>query len=99
MSQLHVAPEQVVQSAGRLSRISAEIGEVHGQVGARAGAAAGTRADATVQGSFNRWATALPQFAQAADRLLVAMAIAGAGYRLADDVVGEACAPPGGGPH
>jgi uncharacterized protein YukE len=96
MSQVHVTPEQVVQSASRLSGISSQIREVHGTAGAHVGAAAGTRGDAAVQSSFAHWAAALPQYAEAADRLLVAMAVAGTGYRVTDDGVGEACAGSGG---
>lgn len=96
MSHVQVTPEQIVDHAHRLSGIAPHIGELHGGLGAHVDAAAGTSGHAAVQDSFSRWATALPHFARAADGLLVAMALAGAGYRVADDAVGDACAAPPG---
>jgi hypothetical protein len=93
MSQLRVGPERVVEAGGRLGGISTQIQDVHGAAGAHFGAAAGTHGEAAVHGSFARWSAALPQFAQAADRLLAAMVLAGAGYRVADDAVGDTCEP------
>jgi uncharacterized protein YukE len=97
MSRVHVTPEHVVQSAGRLGGISSQVADLHGQLGAHVSAGAGTLADGAVQTSFARWSTALPQYGQAADRLLVAMAAAAAGYQLTDDEVGGACDIAGGG--
>ncbi len=91
MSQIQVGSGgSALGHAERLAGISRQLEERHGGVGALAGAAPGTRAEDTVQGSFDQWGAALPQFALAAERMLVAMAAAAAQYRGTDDVVAHA---------
>ena len=82
-----------MRAGGRLAGMSTQIRAAHGAMGAHVGAAAGTHGHEVVQGSFARWAAALPQFAEAADRLRAAMVAAGAGYRATDDAVGAASEP------
>lgn len=90
MSQIEVVSAAIEEMAGRLGGIAPRAGELHGRVGGHAAAAANTPAHEAVSGLMARWATALPQFAAAGDRLQAAMHGAARAYAESDAAVGAA---------
>ena len=87
MSQINVVTAAIEDMAGRLSGISPGTDEFHGQVTTHATAAAGTPAHEAMSGLMARWAAALPQFADAGDRLQGAMHGAAQVYAQSDAAV------------
>ena len=67
MSHIEVVSAAIEEMAGRLGGIAPGTGEFHGQVATHATAAADTAAHEAMTGLMARWATALPQFAEAGD--------------------------------
>lgn len=90
MSHIEVISAAIEEMAGRLSGIAPGTGEFHGQVATHATAAANTAAHEAVSGLMGRWATALPQFAEAGQRLQAAMHGAGRAYAQSDAAVAAA---------
>ncbi|MGZ4299966.1 MAG: hypothetical protein ACXVVK_23260 [Solirubrobacteraceae bacterium] len=90
MSEIHVVTAAIQEMAGRLSGIAPGTGEFHGQVVTHASAAASTPAHEAVSGLMARWATALPQFAEAGERLQAAMHGAARAYATSDAAVAAA---------
>jgi hypothetical protein len=88
MSEFHVTPEKVIEATRPMHGISTALADSHAQIGAHADAAAGCISGGDhVQGSFAAWSAALPQFAAAADRMILSMGLAAGGYRTADETV------------
>jgi hypothetical protein len=98
VSQLEVVTAAIEDMAGRLSAIAPGAGEFHGQVTTHATAAADTPAHEAVCGLMARWATALPQFAEAGARLQAAMHGAAHAYARSDAAVAAAAENGGQGP-
>jgi uncharacterized protein YukE len=90
VSQIEVVTAAIEEMAGRLSGIGPRTGEFHGQVTAHATAAANTPAHEAMSGLMARWATALPQFAAAGERLQAAMHGAAQVYAESDAAVAAA---------
>lgn len=90
MSQIEVVTAAIEDMAGRLSAVATGSGEFHGQVVTHATAAANTPADEAMGGLMARWATALPRFAEAGDRLQAAMHGAARAYAESDAAVAAA---------
>jgi uncharacterized protein YukE len=90
VAQIDVVTAAIEEMAGRLSGISPQTGEFHGQVTTHATAAASTPAHAAMSGLMARWATALPQFAEAGERLEAAMHGAALAYAKSDAAVAAA---------
>jgi uncharacterized protein YukE len=90
VSQLEVVTAAIEEMAGRLSGISPGTSEFHGQVITHATAAADTAAHEAMSGLMARWATALPQFAEAGERLQAAMHGAAVAYARSDAAVAAA---------
>ncbi len=90
MSQIEVVTAALEEMAGRLSGISPGTSELHGQVTSHATAAANTPAHAAMSGLMARWATALPRFAEAGERLQAAMHGAARAYAMSDAAVSAA---------
>ena len=90
MSQIEVVTAAIEEMAGRLSGIAPGTGEFHGQVTTHATAAANTPAHEAMSGLMARWATALPQFAEAGERLQAAMHGAARVYAQSDAAVAAA---------
>ena len=90
MSQIEVVTAAIEEMAGRLSGIAPGTSEFHGQVITRATAAANTPAHEAMSGLMARWATALPQFAEAGQRLQAAMHGAAQVYAKSDAAVAAA---------
>ena len=90
MSQIEVVTAAIEEMAGRLSGIAPGSSEFHGQVITHATAAANTPAHEAMSGLMARWATALPQFAQAGERLQAAMHGAARAYAKSDAAVAAA---------
>jgi uncharacterized protein YukE len=87
VSQIEVVTAAIEEMAGRLSGIAPGSSELHGQVTTHATAAANTPAHAAMSGLMARWATALPQFAEAGERLQAAMHGAARAYARSDAAV------------
>ena len=70
--------------------ISAALADGGSQIGNHIDAAAGCTggADAVAQ-TFSDWSDALPQFAAAADRMILAMTMSAAGYQSTDDAIAQ----------
>jgi uncharacterized protein YukE len=90
VSQIEVVTAAVEEMAGRLSGISPETSELHGQAGTHATAAANTPAHEAMSGLMARWATSLPQFAEAGAHLQAAMHGAAQAYSQSDAAVATA---------
>ena len=90
MAQIEVVTAAIEEMAGRLSGIAPGTGEFHCQVRTHATAAANTSAHEAVSGLMRRWATALPQFAEAGNRLQAAMHGAAQAYARSDAAVAGA---------
>jgi uncharacterized protein YukE len=90
VSQIDVVSAAIEEMAGRLSGIAPGTGEFHGQVATHATAAADTPAHEAMSGLMGRWATALPQFAEAGRRLQAAMHGAARAYAQSDAAVAAA---------
>ncbi len=90
MSQIDVVTAAIEDMAGRLGGIGPGTRDFHDQVGAHTSAAADTPAHGAMSGLMARWATALPQFAEAGDRLQAAMHGAARAYAQSDSAVGAA---------
>jgi uncharacterized protein YukE len=90
VSQIDVVSAAIEEMAGRLSGIASGTGEFHGQLSRHTTAAANTPAHGTVSGLMARWATALPQFAEAGQRLQAAMHGAARAYAQSDAAVAAA---------
>ena len=90
MSQIDVVTAAIEDMAGRLSGIAPGTSEFHGQVARHTTAAADTPAHEAMSGLMTRWATALPRFAEAGDRLQAAMHGAARVYARSDAAVAAA---------
>jgi uncharacterized protein YukE len=90
MSHIEVISAAIEEMAGRLGGIAPGTGEFHAQVSTHAAAAANTGAHEAVSGLMGRWATALPQFAEAGRRLQDAMRGAAQVYAQSDAAVAAA---------
>jgi uncharacterized protein YukE len=90
VSQIEVVTAAIQEMAGRLSGISPQTSELHGQVTTHATAAANTPAHEAMSGLMACWATALPQFAEAGERLEAAMHGAARAYAKSDAAVAAA---------
>lgn len=90
MSQINVVTTAIEDMAGRLSGIAPGTREFHGNVATHATAAANTPAHGAVSGLMGRWAAALPQFAEAGERLQAAMHGAARVYAQSEAAVGAA---------
>jgi hypothetical protein len=90
VSQIEVVTAAIEEMAGRLSGIAPGSSEFHGQVVTHATAAANTPAHQAMSGLMARWATALPQFAEAGERLQAAMHGAALAYAKSDAALAEA---------
>jgi uncharacterized protein YukE len=90
VSQIEVVTAAIQEMAGRLSGISPQTSELHGQVTTHSTAAANTPAHEAMSGLMARWATALPQFAEAGERLETAMHGAARAYAKSDAAVAAA---------
>ena len=90
MSQIEVITAAIEDMAGRLSGIAPGTSEFHGQVVKHTTAAAQTPAHEAVSGLMARWASALPRFAEAGDRLQAAMHGAAQAYAQSDAAVAAA---------
>ena len=93
MSEFHVTPEHVLQSTQPMHGICGAIADVHGQIGAHTDAAGGTSVAGTVQSIFAVWSAALPQYAEAADRMIASMTLSAAGYSHTDDAIADQSTP------
>jgi uncharacterized protein YukE len=93
VSQIEVVTAAIEEMAGRLGGIAPGTGEFHGQVTMHATAAADTPAHEAMSGLMARWATALPQFAEAGERLQAAMHGAARVYAQSDAAVAAAAQP------
>lgn len=99
MSQFSANTGDIGDGASRLGRISAEIAELHGQVGGHYSAAAGTSIDGQLDDLMDTWNVALPQFGAAGDGLQSALFGAASNYAAADGVTAnaaDAAGAPGG---
>jgi hypothetical protein len=76
--------------AGRLSGIAPGTRDFHGQITRHVAAGADTPAQEAMSGLMARWAAALPQFAEAGDRLQAAMHGAARAYANSDAAVAGA---------
>jgi hypothetical protein len=104
MSELSVVTAAVADAGVRLAAVSPGIDEVHGRICGCSGAAAGTHAEGAVEALLSHWATVLPHFGLAGDRLANAVSVAAQGYELSDAAIGGAAAAgaraaAGGNPH
>ena len=87
MSHIEVVTAAIEEMAGRLSGIAPGTSEFHRQVSTHATAAANTGAHEAMSRLMARWATALPQFAEAGGRLQAAMHGAARAYAESDAAV------------
>ena len=87
MSQIDVVTIVIEDMAGRLSGIGPGTRDFHGQVTSHTSAGADTPAHGAVSGLMARWATSLPQFAEAGDRLQAAMHGAARAYAQSDAAI------------
>ena len=87
MSHIEVVTAAIQDMAGRLGGIAPETRAYHGQVATHATAASDTPAHEAMSGLMARWAAALPQFADAGDRLQGAMHGAAQVYAQSDAAV------------
>jgi uncharacterized protein YukE len=87
MSQIDVVTAAIEDMAGRLSGIGPGTRDFDGQVTRHSSAAADTPAHGAVSGLMASWATALPRFAEAGDRLQAAMHGAARAYAQSDAAV------------
>jgi hypothetical protein len=90
MSEFSVVTSMVEEMSARLSGISADATELHGQVGSHVAAAAQTPLDGALSAVMGDWAAALPHFGLAGERLQGAMGGAAAAYRASDAAVAGA---------
>lgn len=90
MSQIQVVTAAIEDMAGRLSGIAPGTREYHGALATHATAAANTPAHEAVSGLMARWASALPRFAEAGERLQAAMHGAARVYGESDEAVAVA---------
>jgi hypothetical protein len=90
VSQIDVVTAAIEEMAGHLSAIAPGSSEFHGQVTTHATAAEDTPAHGAMGGLMARWATALPQFAEAGDRLQAAMHGAARAYAQSDAAIAAA---------
>ena len=90
MPEINVVTAAIEEMAGRLSGIAPGAREYHEQVTTHATAAADTPAHDAMSGLMARWATALPQFSEAGERLQAAMHGAAQGYARSDEAVAAA---------
>jgi uncharacterized protein YukE len=90
VSQIQAVTAAIEDMAGRLSGIAPGTSDFHGQVIRHTTAAADTPAHEAMSGLMARWATALPRFAQAGDRLQAAMHGAAQAYAKSDAAVAAA---------
>lgn len=90
MSQIDVVTAAIEDMAGRLAGIGPGTRDFHGQVARHVTAAADTPAHGAMSGLMARWANALPQFAEAGDRLQAAMHGAARTYAKSDAAVAAA---------
>lgn len=90
VSEIQVVTAAIEEMAGRLSGIAPGAREFHGRVTTHAAAAANTPAHGAVGGLMGRWAAALPQFAEAGERLQAAMHGAARAYAESDAAVAGA---------
>ncbi len=90
MSQIEVVSAAIQDMAGRLGGIAPGSREFHGQVTTHSTAAAQTPAHEAMSGLMGRWAAALPQFAEAGERLQAAMHGAARAYAESDMAVAAA---------
>jgi uncharacterized protein YukE len=93
MSSINVTPEFVLRSARPLAGIGDQVRDAHGRLGAHSAAAQGTSGDDAFQAGMANWADALPQFADSADRMCAAIALAAAGYSVTDGAVAAQATP------
>jgi uncharacterized protein YukE len=90
VSQIEVITAAIEEMAGHLSGIAPGARDYHGQVTTHATAAANTPAHGAMSGLMARWATALPRFAEAGERLEAAMHGAAQAYARSDAAVSAA---------
>ncbi len=90
MSEFSVVTSEIEGMSGRLGVISQDAAELYGMAGQHASAAAQTSAAGAMNELMGRWASALPRFGLAGDRLQAAMRGAAGAYDLADTVVADA---------
>ena len=90
MSEITVTPQHIVSSTRPMHGISTALAEGGAQIGSHADAAAGcTSGGDTVAQVFADWSSALPQFAAAADRMILALTMSAAGYQGTDDAIAQ----------
>jgi hypothetical protein len=87
MSQFSVVTTMVEEMSGRLSTISPDVEEIHGQAATHASAAGQTPLDGALSSLMGQWSAALPHFGVSGARLQAAMSGAAAHYRAADAAV------------
>jgi hypothetical protein len=88
MSQFTASPYHIICATRPMHGISGAINDSADQIGAHAGAADEcTSGGDALRGSFATWSDALPQFADAADRLIMAMTMSAAGYQTTDETI------------
>jgi hypothetical protein len=87
MPEFSVTPQHIMQSTRPMHGISGALADAHGQIGAHAAAADGTNGADTVRAVFGAWSAALPQYAQAADRMIASMMLSATGYLRTDEAI------------
>jgi hypothetical protein len=95
MSEFSVITGAIEEMAGRMDVISPDTDALHGQIQVHASAAADTPAHGAVSGLMIHWATVLPHFGLAGERLSAAMRGAARVYQQSDAAVGRAATDPG----
>ncbi|HEY1567064.1 MAG TPA: hypothetical protein VGF68_08610 [Solirubrobacteraceae bacterium] len=90
MSEISVITGAIEEMAGRMDGIAPGTGALHGQVQTHTTAAADTPAHDALSGLMGHWATFLPHFGLAGDRLSAAMRGAAHVYQQSDAAVGRA---------
>jgi hypothetical protein len=91
MSEILVAPEDVVAASGRLTAIGREVDELYAHLSGCAGAAAGTPTEGAFEDLLGHFSAMLPHFGLAGEYLGVAVADAGRSYSRNDEDVAGAC--------